>query len=180
MCLESQLQRELDDASVRRTDDLAETRTDRNSGHTEIRVIQRIEEFRPELGGQPFPDCEVLGQIEVQVHKAWATQDADARVSENLVREEARPRRRSEGHKRIRVEPPVHGALGIRQSSVRDSIRAAAAFAAYVHGLRLIDGERKSGLRREDRRELPSAKKQVCPAGPVLAIGLTPAERQPP
>ena len=65
---ELHLQGELNDARVRRADNLTESRSKSHSGHTEIRVIQGIEEFSAELHAKVFGDSEILGEIEIKIH----------------------------------------------------------------------------------------------------------------
>src|SRR6266567_7269531 len=80
ICLESQLQSELDQSRVIDcvVDDSESTRsidvllaTAPRSAHIELRVIEQVEELRPELQSHPFPERqrEVLDDREIRVYE---------------------------------------------------------------------------------------------------------------
>src|SRR5204862_7715764 len=109
--------------------------------HSEVGMVQRIEELRPELSIKSFSQREFFRQVEVEVGQARASHYAYARVAENLVGYEAgRPRRCAQRHECAGIEPAVHGAPVIRQVSIGNSVGPAPSLAADVYGLRLIDG----------------------------------------
>ena len=49
--LEFQFQPKLNNSSIRCADDLSEPRSDRYAGHSEVRVVKRVEKLHPELSG---------------------------------------------------------------------------------------------------------------------------------
>src|SRR5947207_3240235 len=77
--LKPQLQRELDNPRVRRAHDLAEARPRCDTGNSEIRVIQRVEELRAELRRNALPNREALRQIEIEILIPRPADDTDSR-----------------------------------------------------------------------------------------------------
>src|SRR5215467_12093946 len=145
--LKSQLQCELNDPWIQRIHDLPEARADGHTWNTEVRMVQRIEKLRPELGRDPLYNREIFGEIEVQVGVPGPSQNPDSGVSEDRVRDEAgRARRGGRRDKGVDVEPLVHGPPVVGQASVRNAVRAAAALATDIGNLRLIDRQRQTCL----------------------------------
>src|ERR1019366_8466198 len=79
------LQRKLHDPGIDRgASDLPEVSRRRNGqapGVTELRVIEQIEEFRPELQGVFFPDASSFDQRSIKVELAGAKEDTDSGVA---------------------------------------------------------------------------------------------------
>src|SRR5688572_22842732 len=102
-------------------------------------MVERVEELAPQLCADSFCNRERLRDIEVEVDVAWSPDDADTRIAENSIRNEAdgarccRRRHESRG-----IEPAVDGPLVRWKISGGEAIGPAAALAANVGDLRLI------------------------------------------
>src|SRR3954447_9251699 len=114
-------------------------------------MIDRVEKFRPELRSEAFRKCEVLGQVEIKVHKPRATDNPHTRIPKDLV-----GRICGQSQECVCVEPPVDSASIRGEIAVANTIRTAPPLAADINHLRLINCERQTALPGEDRRKLPA------------------------
>ena len=70
--LEQQLHSQLDNPGVeRRTDDSEVRVAERIARRPEVGMIQGIEEFGPELVGNPLGDVRVLGDRKIDIGESW-------------------------------------------------------------------------------------------------------------
>src|SRR6266404_5883852 len=129
---ETQLQGELNDTGVRRADDLAETCADGHARNAEVGMVKGVEELRPELRRDPLAEGNVLGEIEIQVHHSRSPHHAHSRVAVDLVRHETRPRHSPENSECVGVKPTVDATLVVRQSSIGNPVRTAAALSSQT------------------------------------------------
>ena len=83
--LELELQCELNDARVRRADNLTESRSKSHSGHTEICMIKGIEEFSAELHAKAFGESEILSEVEIKIYRTRSAKDPHTGVTEYLI-----------------------------------------------------------------------------------------------
>src|SRR5436853_206465 len=117
-------------------------------------MIDGVEKLRPKLRSKAFRECEILGQVEIEVHEPRATDNPHTRIPKALVGGIC-----GQSHKCVRVEPPVDSASVRREIAVANPIRTAPSLAANIDHLRLIDRERQTALPSEDWRKLPATQK---------------------
>src|SRR5262249_13386555 len=130
-------------------------------------MVERIEHFEPELQPQLFGEAETFGEIKIEIHHAGSAKDADSGVAEDFV-----GCVRCQRHERAGVKPTIDSALARREGAVGNAVGTAAAFAANVDRLRLIDGQRQAALPCEYRRKFPTAQCHTHSVGPVAADGV--------
>jgi hypothetical protein len=146
---EVELQRELDDARIGRAQNLAEARgIARDIRRTEVRAIERIEQFGAELEAATLAQMEIFREREVEVDAARAAHDADARRAEGLRRG------RERGLERIGVELARLRALRFGQNGI----------ANQGSMLEIHPGEH---TRRQDNGNGMKAKQSTSPENPT-------------
>src|ERR1700722_6379713 len=177
--LERQLEPELDEARVvhSRIDRAEAEGIDVVDGHAELRMVEKVEEFRPEVQSHVFPGKgELFDHGEVGVDEIGTYDRDTGRVSELT---------RSRCDKAGRINPlklaVVRGVGTAASDLVRtvEVVAIAAGIEGDAGGVGAVDeGNREARSNLLDERELPASKQGVGDPIPVASILLAPAERQ--
>src|SRR5579864_222035 len=129
------------------------------------RPVQSIEHLPPELDAIPFPEWEVLRQLEINVVGPWASHQVLRGVSESTWRV---------GHEcgsvEVAVEPLVERSLVLIESRPRDDIGSVSANVGrrIVVPTSSIDAERKAGAHYPDSGYFPTTQKKRTGSSKVL------------
>src|SRR5262249_54282964 len=76
--LKAYLKCELDDARIRGTDHLAESRAQCHARQTKVRVVESVEELGAKLRRDALGDWKSLRQVEIKIHQSRASNDSDS------------------------------------------------------------------------------------------------------
>ena len=175
LALEVKLQCELHQAGIARPLYAAEVGPVREISVRleELRVVEHVEKFTPELYPVAFSDIRILEYSDVRLEFAWAATNRPRCVTDGAEHDGSRVLRATTGIqgvlnrgvaeitvKRVRIETGVAWATRIKLLEWRDEVRLARGFEVET-GIELVvvlirDADRKTGLRGRCSRQRPT------------------------